>query len=74
VVVVVSVFVPLPGALMVVLLSVLVSGAGDSFMTVVLFSVLLSPGGFVTVVSFCSQAGRSAASANRQMYFFISLI
>jgi hypothetical protein len=23
------------------------------------------------VVSFCSQAGRSAASANRQMYFFI---
>src|SRR4051812_40158357 len=39
-----------PGALIVVLDSVLVDEDGDSFTTVVLFSVLLSPGGLVTVV------------------------
>jgi hypothetical protein len=32
--------------------SVLLDAAGDSFTTVVLFSVLFSPGGLVTVVSF----------------------
>jgi hypothetical protein len=60
--------------LMVVLVFVsvlLVPAAGDSLTTVVLFSVFESPGGF-TVVSFFSQAGRNAAKANRQIYFFIS--
>jgi uncharacterized membrane protein len=51
--------------------SVLLSAAGDSFTIVVLFSVLLSAGGLVTVVSFFSQAGISAARAKRQIYFFI---
>jgi len=45
-----------------VFVSVLVSGAGDSFMIVVLLS-FFSAGGFVTVVSFCSQPTRSAAPA-----------
>src|ERR1700682_5084809 len=48
-------------ALIVVFVSVLVDGAGDSFTTVVLVS-LFSPGGFVTVVSFCSHATRSVAA------------
>ena len=53
-----------------VLVSVLDSGAGDSFMIVVLLS-FFSAGGFVTVVSFCSQPTRSAAPARMRMYFFI---
>ena len=59
--------------LIVVLVSVLVSGAGDSFTTVV-FVFFFSPGGLVTVVSFCSQAASKAAPASRQMYFFIKSI
>lgn len=51
-----------------VFVSVLV--AGDGFTIVVLLS-FFSAGGFVTVVSFCSQAARSAAPIKRQMYFFI---
>ena len=58
-------------ALIVVFVSVLVDGAGDSFTTVVLFSVLFSPGGFVTVVSFFSHAASNATLARMQMYFFI---
>jgi hypothetical protein len=50
--------------------SVLVSGAGDSFMIVVLLSVF-SAGGLVTVVSFCSHAVSNAMPARMQMYFFI---
>jgi hypothetical protein len=73
VVVVVSVFEPLLGVpvLIVVLFSVLDDGAGDSFTIVVLFSVLFSPGGLVTVVSFFSQATSKAAPAKMQMYFFM---
>jgi hypothetical protein len=67
-----SVFVSLLGfdSLMVVFDSVLVEVAGDGFTTVVLLS-FFSPGGFVTVVSFCSQADSNASPAKRQMYFFI---
>jgi hypothetical protein len=74
VVVVVSLLVSLEGeepALIVVLDSVLLEVAGDGFTTVVLLSFFSPPGGFVTVVSFCSQATRSAAPASKQMYFFI---
>ena len=53
-----------------VLVSVLDSGAGDSFMIVVSF---FSAGGFVTVVSLCSQPARSAAPARMIIYFFIIL-
>jgi hypothetical protein len=56
--------------LIVVLDSVFVEVAGDGFTTVVLLS-FFSPGGFVTVVSFCSQATRRAALARMQIYFFI---
>ena len=56
--------------LMSVLLSVFVDVAGDGFTTVVLLS-FFSPGGFVTVVSFCSQAAKSAAPIKRQMYLFM---
>jgi len=56
--------------LMSVLVSVLVEGAGDSFMMVVLLS-FFSAGGFVTVVSFCSQPASRAAPIKRQMYFFM---
>ena len=55
-----------------VLVSVLDSGAGGSFMIVVLVS-LFSAGGFVTVVSLCSQPPRSAAPARMIIYFFIML-
>ena len=50
----------------VTLISVLVSVfvAGDGFTIVVLVS-FFSPGGFVTVVSFCSQAASIAKLANR---------
>ena len=62
----------LPGLLIVVLLSVFVDGAaGDSFTTVVLFSVLESPGGLTVVLSFFSQAASKAIPASRQIYFFI---
>ena len=57
--------------LIVVFVSVLVDGAGDSFTTVVFVS-FFSPGGLVTVGSFCSQAASKAAPASRQMYFFIN--
>lgn len=58
--------------LIVVFVSVLVDGAGDSF-TMVVFVSFFSAGGLVTVVSFCSQAASKAAPASRQMYFFIDL-
>src|SRR3954468_15393775 len=46
--------------------------AGDDLsMTVVLVSVFLSPGGLVTVVSFCSQATRKAMLMRIQRYFMI---
>jgi hypothetical protein len=50
-----------------VLVSVFVEGAGDSLMIVVLLS-FFSAGGFVTVVSFCSQAASNAAPIKRQIY------
>jgi hypothetical protein len=50
-----------------VFVSVLLEAAGDAFTTVVLFSVLFSPGGLVTVVSFCSQAVSKATLARMQM-------
>jgi hypothetical protein len=54
-----------------VLVSVLV--AGDGFTIVVLLS-FFSVGGFVTVVSFCSQAVKSAAPIKRQMYLFMQVL
>ena len=57
-----------------VLFSVFVEVAGDGFTIVVLLSFFSPPGGFVTVVSFCSQATRSAAPIRRQMYFFMSVL
>ncbi len=59
--------------LMSVLLSVFVEVAGDGFTIVVLVS-FFSPGGFVTVVSFCSQAAKSAAPMKRQMYLFMYVL
>ena len=56
--------------LMSVLVSVLVDGAGDSFMIVVLLS-FFSDGGLVTVVSFCSQPASRAVPIKRQMYLFM---
>lgn len=56
--------------LMFVFVSVLLEGAGDSFTIVVLVS-FFSAGGFVTVVSFCSQAASNAVPIKRQMYFFM---
>jgi hypothetical protein len=53
-----------------VLVSVLVSGDGDSFTIVVLLS-FFSAGGFVTVVSFCSHATNNTSPVSRQMYFLI---
>lgn len=44
----------------------------DLSITVVLVSVFLSPGGLVTVVSFCSQAARKAMLMRMQMYFMLS--
>jgi hypothetical protein len=55
-----------------VLVSVLVSGAGDSFMIVVLLS-FVSAGGFVIVVSFCSHAISNALPTRMIMYFFITV-
>ena len=58
--------------LTVVFVSVLLEAAGDSFTTVVLFSVFFSPpGGLATVVSFCSHPVSNAAPASMQMYFFM---
>jgi hypothetical protein len=48
-----------------------VAGAGDSLTIVVFVSVLFCAGGFTVVVSDFSQAARSAAPANMQIYFFI---
>ncbi len=48
---------------------VVVAGV-DCWITVVVIS-FFSAGGLVTVVSFCSQAAKSAMPASRQMYFFI---
>ena len=46
--------------------------AGDDLsITVVLLSLFFSPGGLVTVVSFCSQAERKAMLIKRQMYFMV---
>ena len=57
---------------MFVFVSVLVEGAGDSFTIVVLLS-FFSAGGVLIVVSFCSQAERSATPLRIQIYFFIHL-
>jgi len=54
--------------------SVLLEGAGDSFTIVVLVSVFFSPGGLVTVVSFCSQAASNTALARMQIYLFITTL
>ena len=51
---------------------VVVAGV-DCWITVVVIS-FFSAGGLVTVVSFCSQAAKSAMPASRQMYFFIPTI
>ena len=61
-----SVFVSLLGedVLIVVSVSVLLEVAGDGFTTVVLLS-FFSPGGLVTVVSFCSQAESNANPTSR---------
>ena len=59
--------------LMSVLVSVFVEVAGEGFTIVVLLS-FFSAGGFVTVVSFCSQAARSAAPVKRQMYLFMQVL
>ena len=59
--------------MMSVLLSVFVEVAGDGFTIVVLVS-FFSPGGFVTVVSFCSQAAKSAVPMKRQMYLFMYVL
>ena len=56
--------------LMSVLVSVFVEVAGDGF-TIVVLDSFFSAGGFVTVVSFCSHAARSAAPMKRQMYLFM---
>jgi hypothetical protein len=62
--VVVVVLEPAAGLMVVlVFVSVLFEGAGDSFTMVVLFSVLFSAGGLVTVVSFCSHAANKATLA-----------
>ena len=53
-----------------VFVSVLLEGAGDSFITVV-FDSFFSAGGLVTVVSFCSQAASKASPAKMQIYFFM---
>ena len=47
------------------------SAGDDLSMMVVLLSLFFSPGGLVTVVSFCSQAARKAMLNKRQMYFMI---
>jgi len=61
-----------PGAVFIVVFDSVFELAGDDLsITVVLLSVFFSPGGFVTVVSFCSQAARKAMLINRQMYFMI---
>ena len=52
-----------------VFVSVFVSGAGDSFMIVVSF---FSAGGFVTVVSLCSQLASNPAPRAMRIYFFIT--
>ena len=44
----------------------------DLSMTVVLLSLFFSPGGLVTVVSFCSHAARKAMLIKIQMYFIIT--
>jgi len=43
----------------------------DLSITVVLLSLFFSPGGLVTVVSFCSHAARKAMLIKIQMYFMI---
>jgi len=55
-----------------VFVSVLVSGAGDSFMIVVSLS-FVSAGGFVIVVSFCSHAISNALPTRMITYFFITV-
>src|SRR6266571_3874753 len=67
-----SVFVSLPGEVVVLIVvfdSVLLEVAGEGLMIVVLLS-FFSAGGF-TVVSFCSQAASKAAPARIQIYFCI---
>jgi hypothetical protein len=74
VVVVVVLFPGVEPVFIVVFDSVLVELDGDSFMTVVSFSVLFSVGGLVTVVSFCSQAARQAKLARTQMYLIMIML
>ena len=52
-----------------VLVSVFVAGGGFTMVVLSFFSA----GGFVTVVSFCSQAARNAALIKTQMYLFMSV-
>ena len=60
-----------PPRVFTLVVSVFVEEDGSfSFTTVVLLS-FFSPGGFVTVVSFCSQAASKAAPARIQMSVFI---
>jgi hypothetical protein len=74
--VVVLVEVPVPGddpEFTVVLEELDEPPAGDDLSTtVVLLSLFFSPGGLVTVVSFCSHAARKAMLIRMQMYFIIS--
>ena len=56
--------------LIVVFVSVFDSAGEDLSMTVVLLSVLFSPGG-TTVVSFFSQAAKKASASKMQMYFML---
>lgn len=46
--------------------------AGSLSLTIVVLLSFFSPGGFATVVSFCSQAANRAAPAKMQMIFFIA--
>ena len=55
-----------------VFVSVLVEGAGDSLMIVVLVS-FFSAGGLFTVVSFCSHPVSKAKPAKMQINFFMHL-
>ncbi len=57
-----------------VLVSVFVAGDGLTIVVVLSFFSVFSAGGFVTVVSFCSQAAKSPAPIKRQMYLFMELL
>ena len=60
--------------LMSVFVSVLVAGDGLTIVVFVSFFSVFSAGGLFIVVSFCSQAAKSAAPNKRQMYLFMSVL